>query len=80
MLKRNSLNVHSNTWHSSHCKFGACQKREPAGCIGDFGDFLNGFVKSPRLIVLNIELVQFVSKNCEILPSFRGLYDRYSAS
>ena len=24
-------------------KFGACQKLEPAGRIGDFGNFLNGF-------------------------------------
>ena len=24
-------------------KFGACQKLEPAGRIGDFGHFLNGF-------------------------------------
>ena len=59
MLKRNSFNVH---W-----KFGACQKWEPAGRIGDFGNFLNGFAKSPRLIVLNIDWVQFVLKNCEIL-------------
>ena len=80
MLKRNSINVHSNTWHSSHCKFGACQKWEPAGRIGDFGNFLNGFAKSPRLIVLNIDRVQFVLKNCEILHSVQGLYDKYSAS
>ena len=25
------------------CEFGACQKLEPAGLIGDFGNFLNGF-------------------------------------
>ena len=50
MLKRNSINVHSNTPHSSHCKFGACQKWEPAGRIGDFGNFLNGFaIKKPRI-------------------------------
>ena len=42
MLKRNSFNVH---W-----KFGACQKWEPAGRIGDFGKFLNGFAKSPRVL------------------------------
>ena len=35
MVKRNSINV--------HCKFGACQKWEPAGRIGDFGNFLSGF-------------------------------------
>ena len=68
MLKRNSFNVH---W-----KFGACQKWEPAGRIGDFGNFLNGFAKSPRLIVLNIDWVQFVLKNCEIPHSVRGLYDK----
>ena len=55
--------------HSSHCKFGACQKWEPAGRIGDFGNFSNGFAKSPRLIVLNIDWMQFVLKNCEILHS-----------
>ena len=42
MLKRNSFNVH---W-----KFGACQKREPAGRIGDFGNFLNGLAKSPCML------------------------------
>ena len=36
------------------------------GCRGDFGNFLNGFAKSARLIVLNIDWVQFVLKNCEI--------------
>ena len=72
MMKRNSINV--------HCKFGACQKWEPAGRIGDFGNFLNGFAKSQRLIVLNIDWVQFVLKNSEILHSVRGLYDKYSAS
>ena len=75
MLKRNSTNVHSNTLPSSHCKFGACQKWESAGRVGDFGNFLNGFTKSPRLIVLNIDWVQFVLKNCEVLHSVRGLYD-----
>ena len=59
MLKRNSINVHSNTRHSSYCKFGTCRKWEPAGRIGDFGNFLNGFAKSQRLIVLNIDWVQF---------------------
>ena len=47
-------------YHSSHWKFGA-------GRIGNFGNILNGFAKSPRLIVLNIDWVQFVLKNCEIL-------------
>ena len=51
MLKRNSFNVH---W-----KFGACQKWEPAGRTGDFGNFLNAFAKSPRVLclLLNIEWV-----------------------
>ena len=33
-----------------HWKFGACQKWEPAGRIDDFGNFLNGFAKSPRVL------------------------------
>ena len=53
MLKRNSINV--------HCKFGAHQRWELAGRIGDFGNFLNGFAKSPQLIVLNIDWVQYLS-------------------
>ena len=48
MLKRNSINVHSHTRP-------LVKSREPAGRMGDFGNFLNGFAKSPRLIVLNIE-------------------------
>ena len=32
------------------------------------------------LNVLNIDSVKFVLKNCEILHSVRGLYDKYSAS
>ena len=68
MLKCNSINV--------HCKFGAHQKWEPAGRIGDFENFLNSFVKTPRLIVLNIDLVQFVLKNCKMLHSVWGLYDK----
>ena len=44
--------------------------------MGDFGNFLNGFAKSPRLIVLNIDWVQFVLKNCEIPHSVRGLCDK----
>ena len=31
-------------------KFSAYQKLEPAGCIGDFGNFLNGFAKGPRVL------------------------------
>ena len=42
LLKRNSFNVH---W-----KFGGCQKWEPAGCLGDFENFLNGFAKSPLVL------------------------------
>ena len=53
--------------HSSLWKFEACQKWEPVDSIGDFGNVLNGLAKSPRLIVLNIDWVQFVLKNCEIL-------------
>ena len=69
MLKRNPINV--------HCKFGAHQKWELAGRIGDFGNFLNGFAKSPQLIVLNIDWVQYLSwkivKYCILV---RGLYDK----
>ena len=68
MLKRNSITV--------HCKCGAHQKWELAGRMGDFENFLNDFAKSPQLIVPNIDGVQFVLKNCEILPSVRGLYDK----
>ena len=42
MLKCKSFNV--------YCKFGASQKCEPAGCIGDFRNFLNGFAKSPHML------------------------------
>ena len=42
MLKRNSFKF--------LCKWSACQKLEPAGRIGDFRIFLNGFAKSPRLL------------------------------
>ena len=70
------INVYSNTLPQLALKIGACQKWEPAGCIGNFGNVLNGFAKSPRLIVLNIDWVQFVLKNCEILHSVRGLYDK----
>ena len=42
MLKRNSSKF--------LCKFSACQKLEPAGRIGDFGNFLNGFATSPRVL------------------------------
>ena len=61
MLTRNSINV--------NCKFGAHQKWELAGSLGDFGNSLNDFAKSLQLIVLNIEWVQFVLKNYEILHS-----------
>ena len=71
MLKRNSLNVH---W-----KFDACQKWEPARRIVDFGNFLNGFANIPR-VLLSIEWVQFVLKNCEMQHFVRGLYDKNSAS
>ena len=56
MLKSNSVNV--------HCKFGARQKWEPTGRIGDFGNCFNVFAKSLRLILLNIDWMQFVLKNC----------------
>ena len=42
--------------------------------------FWNGFDKSPRLIVLNIDRMQFFLKNYEILHSVRGMCYKYSAS
>ena len=42
MLKRNSCIF--------LCKFSACQNLELAGHTGDFGNFLNGFAKSPRVL------------------------------
>ena len=42
MLKRNSFKF--------LCKFSAYQNLGPAGCIGDFGYFLNGFAKSPCVL------------------------------
>ena len=70
MLKSNPINV--------HCKFGARQMWEPAGrTFGDFRNFLNVFAKSPWLIALNIDWVEFVLTNCEILHSVRGLYDKF---
>ena len=65
---------------SSHGKFGAYQKWEPAGRKGVFGNFWKGFDKSPRLIVMNIDWEQFFLKSFEILHSVRGLYDKLSAS
>ena len=57
MIKRNSknINVHSITQQLS-LKFGTCQKWEPAGRIGDFGNCFNFFVKSPLLPLLHIQL------------------------
>ena len=34
------------TRNSLHCKFGACQKWEPASRKVDFGNFLNIFTKA----------------------------------
>ena len=86
MLKRNSIKVHSNTW--PHWQL-ALETRtgRPNGW---FGNFLNGFAKSPRLVVLNIDWAQFLLriinkkpfmsaislKNCKIPHSVRGLYDK----
>ena len=72
MLKRNSIKVHSNTW--PHWQL-ALEMRT-GWPYGWFWKFLNGSAKSPRLIVLNIDWVQFVLKSCEIPHSVRGLYDK----
>ena len=75
MLKRISVKVHSNTrpyWQLA-------QEMRTGWPMGDFGKFLNGFAKSQRLIVLNIDWVQFVLKNCEIpyILSEVGMINRY---
>ena len=44
-MERNSINVHSNTRPQL-----ALQKWEPAGRIGDFGNFFNGLAKRPRVL------------------------------
>ena len=72
MLKRNSIIVHS---------FRGCQKWEPAGRIGDFEIFFNDFAKSPRVLPSSWIFNEWnlYCKNCEILQSVRGLYDKNSA-
>ena len=72
MLKRNSFKTSLQIWRLS--------KVRTAGLIGDFGNILNGFrLKSTRaLMVLNIEWMQFVLKNCELLQFVRGLHDKNS--
>ena len=77
MLKRNSI---LKCWSNTRPQLGASKKWEPAGRIGDFGNFLNGFSKGLRLIVLNIDWVQFVLNNCEKLHSVRGLYDKKTST
>ena len=44
-----------NSFKISLCKFGTCQKLEPASRISDYGNFLNGFAKKSTraLMVLN---------------------------
>ena len=69
MLERNSINAHSKTRPQL-----TLQKWESAGRIGDFGNFLNGLAKSPR-VLRSSWIVQF-----EILHSVRGLYDKNSPS
>ena len=79
MLKRNSVNVHSNTTTARSAKV----RTGWPYILGDFGNFFNCLAKSPRVlrsIVLNIERMHFVLQNCEILHSARGLYDKNSPS
>ena len=45
MLDHDSIHVHSNIRPQL-----ALQKCEPAGRIGDFGNFINGLAKSPRVL------------------------------
>ena len=49
MLKRNSVNVHSNTTTARSAKV----RTGWPYTLGDFGDFFNCLVKTPRSIVLN---------------------------
>ena len=76
MLKRISVKVHSNTrpWLTARTR-----NENRLAVMGDFGNFLNGFAKIPRLVVLNIDWVQFVLKNCEIpyILSEVGMINRY---
>ena len=82
LLKCNSFDV--------HCKFGACQKWEQAGRIGDFGNFLTGFAKSPRVLrwswtlnerSLSWEIVKYciLSEVCTSSYSFTSdmMYKKY---
>ena len=55
VLKRNSIDVHSNTRPQLALLAPVKRENRLAGRIGDVGNFLNGFAKSPRLIVLNID-------------------------
>ena len=43
MLQRNSFEISLQIWHLSN-------KLEPAGRIGDFGNFWSRFAKSPRVL------------------------------
>ena len=45
----NSLSCWSVTLLNFFCKFSACLNSEPAGRKGNFGNFLNGFAKGPRV-------------------------------
>ena len=80
VLRRNSINILSNTpqlalqiWCLSKVKTGW-----PFRWFWKV--FSNVFAKSTRLIVLDIDWVQFVLKNCEILHSVRGPYDKYCST
>ena len=82
MLKRITLLILIQT-----LDFGACQKWEPARCMGDFDFwFFNGFANAcfdrPEYWMSAICIAKFFC--CEILHSspneVRGLYDKNSAS
>ena len=57
VLKRNSIKVHSNTRPKVALQIPPFSKVRSrlVVYIGDFGNFFNGFAKSPRLIFLNID-------------------------
>ena len=55
MLKRNSVNVHSNNRPQLALQIWRLPKVRTSWPYRSFWKFLNGFTKSPRLIVLNID-------------------------
>ena len=57
---------------SSHLKFGAFQKWEAAGRIGDFGNFLSVFGESPLLPCIPHRLLWLNNSDIMELSSWKG--------